>query len=64
MPKRWRTLQGGSYVWVIEEEQPDGTWAEIYRHRAPFDSEEDAIKDIKKLRKAKRRDSKGNDHDD
>lgn len=63
MPKRWRTAAGGSFTWVIEEKRgPD--WVEIFRRQPSFDTEEEAVEEIRELRKAKRRDSKGNDHDD
>jgi hypothetical protein len=63
MPKRWRTLQTGSFTWIVEEKQGD-KWVEIARRPQDLDSEEETEEEIKELRKAKRRDSKGNDHDD
>jgi hypothetical protein len=63
MPKRWRTMAGGSFVWVIEEKQ-GGDWVEIARRNPPFATEDEAVAELKELRKAKRRDSKGKDHDD
>jgi hypothetical protein len=64
MPKRWRTVASNSFTWVIEEERGNNNWVEIFRRHPPFPNEETAVKEIKELRKAKRRDSKGKDHDD
>ena len=64
MPKRWRTAAGNSFTWVIEEERGKDNWVEIFRRQPPFANEETAVKEIRELRKAKRRDSHGKDHDD
>jgi hypothetical protein len=63
MPKRWRTEAGNSFTWIIEEQRGE-SWVEICRCDRPFDTEDDAVKEIKELRRAKRRDSQGHDHPD
>jgi hypothetical protein len=63
MPKRWRTAAGDSFTWVIEERRGND-WVEIVRRHPPLATEDAAVEEIRELRKAKRRDSHGKDHDD
>jgi hypothetical protein len=63
MPKRWKSVEANSFTWTIEEKVGED-WVEIFRYDRPFDTEDEAVREIKELRKAKRRDSHGHDHDD